>query len=278
MARQLLLLLLAFASAPPSPGSRRGQPRRRPRGRPALLRGDAGLGPAQGLEPRSASRQLGHAQVERRRHLEVLGRGGWISTVPPPPRPASPRRSRRRESPRRPRAPRAAPRCGTPAASAPPRARAIEGRLDRRGCICHLRRENARRRRRAACLIVSVTGAAAIDAGGLGVGGEGRDQRLDQLRRQQRPGRVVDRDQLGPDRRQRVGDRLGAGGAAGDDAEVARRPRSWSCPGGRRRRSSAPTRRPGRPRSTTRSSACPPAARRPSGRRLRDAPRSRRPR
>ena len=131
--------------------------------------------------------------------------------------------------------------CGVCAAQS---SRAIERLLDHEPSICPSCGANARSSPLAACLIVSVTGAAAITPAASGVGGEGRDQLLDQLRRQQRPGRVVDRDQLGLDRLQGVGDRLGPGGAAGDD----RRGRSPSAsslrraPGrARRRRSRAPT-------------------------------------
>ena len=70
----------------------------------------------------------------------------------------------------------------------------------------------------------------------------------------------------------------GPGGAAVDDAEVVAA-EVVDVPGRAGDDDRAHRRRGrGRPRSTTRPSACRPAARRPSGRRLRAAPRSRRPR
>ena len=96
-----------------------------------------------------AQNQLGDAQVERGRHLDVLRARPSGSG---PGRPGARRASRRRWPPaasRDRRAPRAARRRGTPAESGPPRGRS--GRASA-----------PPGRRRRACLIVSVTGAAAI--------------------------------------------------------------------------------------------------------------------
>ena len=282
MARQLLLLLLAFAvGTAVGRAARRGQPRRRLRRRPALLRGDAGLGPAAGTEPLATSSSSATRRSQRRRHLEVLGRGRVDQHRP----------SRRLDQHRlvgrgvarlgvdlERLAQRLAP--GRPAASAPPRGGSDRASPRRRALRFP---SQGRCRSDRACdparLTVSVTGAAAIAPAASG--SASRLATSSSTSSGVSSGRAASWIATSSvlDRRQGVGDGLGAGRAAGDDAEVvaaaARRP----CPGGaattiERTESHGPEGR----RATTRPSASPPAARRPSGRRLRDAPRSRRPR
>ena len=169
----------------------------------------------------------------------------------------------------------AAPRPGTPAASAPPRARR-DPRLDSIAASAPsavLSRPSGALR-----LIVSVTGVAAIAPAASG--SATRVAITPSISSGVTSGRAASWIATSSvlDRRQGVGDRLGPGRAAVDHAEVVRRRGRGRGPAGRRRRSSAPRRAARRPRSTTRPSAGRPAARRPSGRRLRASPRSRRPR
>ena len=187
MARQLAILLGAFAARHGDRRRpRRGQLRRRPRRRPALLRRGAGLGPAARLGAASGEELLGEPQVERRRHLEVLGRRR-VDQHPcrRPPRPASPRRWRRRD---RSGSPSSAARsastrktCGVCAAQSSPRSRVSSTTRPRfrpyRGSMQLDALGSAAR------LIVSVTGAAAIAPAASGSAVERRDDALDQLRR-----------------------------------------------------------------------------------------------
>ena len=162
MIRQLAILLGAFALGTAiARRARRGQPRGRPRRRPGLLRGGAGLAPA-ALSARRASSSA-RREVERRRHLEVLGRGrDGSGPCPPPPRPASPRRSRPRRAPGRPssaaRSASTRKTCGVCAAQSSSRSSVsstTNAPLPSYGRGESLRPAGAR-------LIVSVTGAAAI--------------------------------------------------------------------------------------------------------------------
>ena len=96
--------------------------------------------------------------------------------------------------PARCRGPREGPPCGRPGGSARPRGRRGSRSRPRRG-----RSRTAAGRGSRARLTVSVSGAAAITRGGVGAVEKLGDQLVDQLGGDQRPGRVVDGDQLGLD-------------------------------------------------------------------------------
>ena len=237
--------------------------------------------PALGAEQRRAPPR----QVGRRRHLEV--------------RPSQPARAGRVPPARsishassvapvelagvaaRPLGRRAAPRPGTPAGSAPPRA--ARGRRSSATGAGSSPPPAA-----AARLTVSVIGAAAIAASASGSAAEPRDDAVERAPAvDQRPRRVVDddeiasrpcaiasRDRLRPRRPAGDDDRGLRAGEASEQLGLALAAR----PG--RRSTIAPivSRRGERRAATTRSAAARRARRRPSGRRLRASARSRRPR
>ena len=122
---------------------------------------------------------------------------------------------------------------------------------------------------RPTCLIVSVTGVAAIAPAASGSATRVRNHFLGRNKRPARGSRPASVPAAS-----KAFDRFGPGGHTTPTSPPAR---SWMCRVDRRRRSSAPRVRHGKQRSTTRPSPCQ-RARRPSGRRHEPLPRSRRPR
>ena len=286
MRRQLALLLLAFVGGTASPRhsarsasasrseSASSASRRRSSGSCCLTRLEPAYGPS---APRAAARPASGRAASSPSGSPAATDGS--APFHRPPRPASPRRS-------------------------PPRPAGIGGdrgaqRLDPED-LGRLRRPELARdpaslRWRVRFSLVSVVNRHSArsrlldrvgDRGrgdravGLGIRVERRDHLLDQFRRDaaawRHRGRRPAPSRPPPSALATDSDRVAPPSTTTQLARVGPA-HSWTCPGGQATTIERPT-PPGKPRATTRPSACLRAARRPSGRRLRASLRSRRPR